>query len=110
MSKEITRPRGRPPGSKNKRTLVKEMMKGEASDLLFENLPKVMNAVIEQAMEGCRTSQKMILDRAMPAAKAIEVGTPDGGNEFTFTVRKLEETDIKRIKGDIIEGVAEEIE
>lgn len=69
---------GRPPGSKNKATLVQEAIKQEAEDLLIKYLPLVVQEVINQASQGNMQAAKMLLDRAIPVKRAVEISGKDG--------------------------------
>lgn len=71
-------PLGRPKGSKNKSTIVKEALKAEAEDLLVKHLPDVVKEVIRQAKQGNMVAAKMLLDRAIPVKRAVEVTGKDG--------------------------------
>lgn len=61
---------GRPPGAKNKSTLLKEALAGDFDDMLQSKAKAIFNVVADQALEGCRQSQKMILDRVVPTVHA----------------------------------------
>lgn len=80
-----TRGPGRPKGSLNKKTIQREIYREAAIDLLGENLKAVAEKVIAQAIDGCRKSQKMILDRALPAAKAVDHTAGDPLKEINIS-------------------------
>lgn len=61
---------GRVKGSKNKTTLVKEALVNGFEEELKKDFNKVVRAVLDQAIDGCRQSQKMILDRVVPTVHA----------------------------------------
>lgn len=69
---------GRPAGAKNKATLVQEAIKQEAEDLLIKYLPQVVQEVINQASKGNMQAAKMLLDRAIPVKRAVEISGKDG--------------------------------
>ena len=79
MTKPTGKPRGRPPGSKNASTLLREgalkELKGKWSDILAKDTEKVLRAVVQRALDGDMTAAKMVLDRTIPAEKG------DGGGE-----------------------------
>lgn len=71
-------PLGRPKGGKNKATLVQEAIKQESEHLLIKHLPAVVEEVIRQAKEGNMQAAKMLLDRAIPVKRAVEISNKDG--------------------------------
>ena len=73
--------KGRKKGSKNKATLLRQKMEQKVSIKLSKAMPAVVDVVINQSIEGCRQSQKMILDRVVPVKRA-----DDGSAEKDHTV------------------------
>lgn len=71
-------PLGRPKGGKNRATLVQEAIKQQAEDLLIRYLPDVVEEVIQQARKGNMVAAKMLLDRAIPVKRAVEISNKDG--------------------------------
>lgn len=73
---EEKRKRGRPPGSKNKKTLLREAYEGDIMEKMqaasASRMKAVVEAVTEQALNGCIQSQKILLDRWWPASKAVD--------------------------------------
>jgi len=63
-------PRGRPKGALGKQTLLKMAMQGECEGILLKNVPKILKVVCEEALAGNEKCMKMVLDRALPIAKA----------------------------------------
>lgn len=67
---------GRKPGSKNKKTLLREellqLVLQDAEDILMAELPKIIKTVVKKAQAGDMQAAKLILDRSIPAKKAIE--------------------------------------
>ena len=51
---------GRPPGSRNKRTLLAEAIQHGLDGFVREEMPKVIKVVFEQAKDGCRDSQRLL--------------------------------------------------
>lgn len=102
--------RGRPKGSKNRKTLLKEQIRQEirekAGDLVLDSAEKVVQKVIAQALDGCRVSQKIIMDRFMPARKAVE-GDNDGPSRPTVHIT-VAGTPGPDAPGVIIEGTTTE--
>lgn len=82
--------RGRPPGSKNKTSIVKEALLERSGDLMVQNLEKVVSVVIQKAEEGDLTAAKMILDRLIPVKKAVEFNTDKlGKGGIVINIEKL---------------------
>lgn len=61
---------GRKKGSKNKSTLLREALTNNFEEQLTKSFHKVVEVVIEQAIDGCRQSQKLLLDRVVPTVHA----------------------------------------
>lgn len=77
---------GRPPGRKNNKTLQREALREAAIDTLSEKIGKVVEVVLHQAIdEGCRQSQKLILDRVIPTSKAVNVNEGDALKEISIS-------------------------
>lgn len=101
--------KGRKKGSKNKATLMREAMERKTSIQISKLAPKVLKKVGEQAIkEGCRTSQKMILDRAVPIRKAEDdSGHQQATVEIVITNLTRENAAERLGHGVIIEGECE---
>ena len=61
----VLNPKGRPKGSLNKYTLL-------AREMMTEQGPKIVEKVIEKAMDGDVHCLKMCMDRILPVQKAID--------------------------------------
>lgn len=94
--------RGRPPGAKNKDTIFKELMTGEFQSLATQEVKKVFGVLFEKAKEGDMTAIKMIMDRVVPASKAIDLEkATSGGITVHISVGSLEDSPL--VAGEIIE-------
>lgn len=71
-------PKGRPPGKPNRSTLVQEAIRQQSEELIIKYLPDVIKVVIEQAKTGNMVAAKMLLDRAIPVKKSVEISNKDG--------------------------------
>ena len=80
-------PKGRPKGSKNKSTILREAMETKTDRMLSREVPKVLKVVIAAAIKGDMSAAKMILDRAVPVIKAGDGGDglPVGGIHVSIT-------------------------
>lgn len=82
-------PRGRPKGSKNKATILREAMQNKADKMLSAQVPKVLKVVIEAAIAGDMQAAKMVLDRAVPVQKAAEGDSGASNNAVQITIQNL---------------------
>lgn len=96
---------GRPKGSKNKSTLALEALRSGAVDQIMDKLTDVVRVVIARAEAGDMTAAKMLLDRAIPVTRAVEIGGPGGGPMgVKIIVEKIAtDTTNKVIEGEILE-------
>ena len=80
-------PKGRPKGSKNKSTILREAMLTKTDRMLSREVPRVLQVVIQAALAGDMAASKMILDRAVPVRKAGDGGelTPVTGINITIS-------------------------
>lgn len=103
---------GRKKGAKNKSTLLKEALRGDFDVMLQNKAKAIFNVVADQALEGCRQSQKMILDRVVPTVHA-ESDKKDG-NKFdggiVINIGSLEDSKAVTIDQDVSDGDFEELE
>jgi hypothetical protein len=84
-------PNGRPKGTLNKTTLVKQAVMANAEGLVINNIERVMEAVVKQAIGGCKQSQKLLIENFVvpeiqPKAKAGRDGPP----VIKINIEKLE--------------------
>ena len=95
---------GRPAGSRNKKTLVAMAVRDGLEQQLLDKGQEILQVIMDQAIDGCRPSQKMIMDRLMPTMKASD-GDNKPTNSFTITIGKLEDTpQVKKIQGEVIDA------
>ena len=78
--------KGRPKGIKNKTTLFKEVMKNGFEEELEKEFHAVLRAVISKAKEGDMSAAKMLIDRAVPATKAVDINANDLGKTGGVTI------------------------
>jgi hypothetical protein len=100
----VVRKRGRPPGSKNKDTIFKELMQDEFRALAENKVPKVLETLFQKALDGDMQAIKMVMDRIVPAHKAIDGERASGGTPVVkIMIGNLEESPL--VTGEIIEDV-----
>lgn len=104
-TKALHKGAGRPKGSKNRATLFKEAINGDFERSLSQNFREIMGIIIQQAKEGCRPSQKLLLDKVVQNASTDDKAPiKDFGIKIVFsdmTPKKLEHIDV--IEGEISE-------
>jgi hypothetical protein len=100
-------PRGRPKGSKNKSTILREAMESKTDRMLSREVPKVLKVVIDAAIKGDMSAAKMILDRAVPVIKAGDGNESALGGGINITIKNLTADHGKTetvIEGEVIDG------
>ena len=63
---------GRPKGSKNSITLLKEAIISKSEDQILKHFPKIVEAVCVRAAKGDMVAARLVFDRILPSKKAIE--------------------------------------
>jgi len=84
---------GRPKGSKNAITISKLMVEEAHREENSEDISKVLKMVVKQALEGDKTSQKMVWDSAVSRQTLAEdkaAGTKQQITVHTMNVKKEE--------------------
>ena len=71
------RGRDRPPGSKNKDTIFKELMNEDFQSLATQEVKKVFQVLFDKAQEGEMQAIKLVLDRVVPVTKAVDLADMD---------------------------------
>ena len=101
---------GRKKGSKNKSTLLKEALRGDFDKMLTQKAAQIFNVVADQALDGCRQSQKMILDRVVPTVHAeSDKDKNPFANGINITIGSFEQSKSVKVSPDIVDAEYEEI-
>ncbi len=97
---------GRPKGSKNKLTLLREAVKEEAENIILENLETIVTKACELASRGDTTAIKIILDRIYPVHKAQESNSAGGSRGITINITGQDSIIVgaKPVDESILEG------
>ena len=100
--------KGRPKGVKNKTTLFKEAMRNGFENLLMEKGQKIFEVVADKAIEGDMQAAKMILDRVLPATKAIDLEQLEKSKGLTIDINiggmpARETLDVEIVEGEILD-------
>ena len=83
-------PKGRPPGSKNKITLLRQSLELQLREQAAPDLPGVMEKAVELAMEGDRSMIKLLLELHM-SKSAPEGGTGEKAPSITINAPGIPE-------------------
>lgn len=100
-------PQGKKPGTKNKLTLYREAVLMKQEKKLLDNLPQVLDVVIQKAKDGDLVATRLFLDRVM-AAKRIADEQEEKGNTTINIV--VEGAKASKIMGKTIEAEFEQID
>jgi len=65
--------KGRIKGVKNKSTIFKEVMRDGFEARMKKDFKKVVDVVLDKAMEGDMVAAKMLFDRVIPQTKSIDL-------------------------------------
>ena len=88
----VVKPRGRPPGSKNKETLFKEMMSDKFQVKATTEVSKVLDVLFKKAQGGDMKAIKMVLDRIVPTTRSVDLEQMEkGGLSINISVGSLEQ-------------------
>lgn len=109
MTDEVAkRGRGRPKGSKNAATVLKEALIEKSEGIIIKEFPKVVKAVVKKAQDGDMSAAKLLFDRIIPARKAVEHTNVDhkggGINIIVQGMATIEQENIPALVGEVIEN------
>ncbi len=95
---------GRPPGSKNKDTLFKELMAGKFQSKAEKDITKVYEVLFEKAGKGDMKAIKLILDRVVPSTRSVDMEQMEkGGLNINITVGNMEQANVDVIDAEYTE-------
>lgn len=100
---------GRPKGSKNPSTILKEALEQGFEEALKKDFKKIVDALVKEAKKGNMQAIKMVMDRAIPVKKAVEFTSGDKGfGGVNIIIGSLEDRSIELIENDrVIDGEAD---
>ena len=101
-------PNGRAKGSKNKLTLMQNGLIDQFAGEMNKEFQAVIRTVIREAKKGDMTAARLLLDRAIPARKAVEHYGAQDGNNIVINIKGLDDFNLM-IEEDSIDGDFEEI-
>jgi len=97
--------KGRPKGSKNRATLVREQMEEKGTLMLGRVFPHLVKKALEMAMEGDREMLKEFLSRGMPKNRTDKEGTPDRIEVVINNLVAAARPERKAIEAEVVEDV-----
>lgn len=90
---------GRVVGSKNRITLLKVALEEAFRDEVYDDVLKVLKQVVDQALQGDKSSQRLVWDSAV--SKGIQASDKEATDKKGFTVHHLHhDVDDKKGKDD----------
>jgi hypothetical protein len=108
-------PKGRPKGSKNQLTLLREAVLHNAEEMVLENWEELVAMTIEMAKMGDTTALKILWDRIIPSKRAVDDRVVDNKPQIVIQVNKMDELEVSEIFGEkntrkekVIEGELDE--
>lgn len=79
-------PEGRPKGSKNKTTLLKQYVENQLTEQLSVDASELLGTAIALAKAGDTTMLKVLLDRLLPARKAEDGKSSKGKQQVVVNI------------------------
>jgi len=95
-------PSGRPSGSKNRVNILKISLEEQFREGNFDKIVKILNSVVDDAMQGDKVAKKMVWDAAISKATLSE-DKSGGGDTPGVIIRHME----VQKQGDIIDVPAD---
>ena len=80
-------PAGKPKGRKNNLTLYREAVLMKQEKKLLQNLPEILDMIIEKSKNGDLVAAKMFLDRVMAAKKVAEEQEEKGNKQINIVIQ-----------------------
>ena len=87
-------PKGRPKGSKNKLTQMQNALIDQFAGEMNKEFKAVIRTIIREAKGGDMSAARLLMDRAIPARKAVEhYGAQDSGG-IVMNIKVLEDVSL----------------
>ena len=96
-------PNGRPKGSKNKLTILREAVLANAENIVLENWEELVQCTVALAKAGDPTALKILWDRVIPAKRAIEEKSKEDKLNITINVNGMEVGEIFDAEATVVE-------
>jgi len=100
-------PKGKPKGTKNRTTLLKQVVLANAETLVLSEFEEIVKATLELAKQGDSTCLKIIWDRIIPSKRAIdEKEGKDDSLNISITIEGME---VKNVGGEPLDAEFTEV-
>ena len=99
-------PAGKPKGTKNKLTLLREAQMEKQEKKLLKKYPELMETVMTQAVEGCRQSHKMMMELFEKNKRADEEKGEGADKSININIMGAKAS---KVSGSTIEAEFEEL-
>ena len=87
-------PKGRPKGSKNKLTQMQNALIAQFAGEMNKEFKAVIRTIIREAKGGDMSAARLLMDRAIPARKAVEhYGAQDSGG-IVINIKGLDDVSL----------------
>jgi hypothetical protein len=101
-------PKGKPKGTKNRTTLLKQVVLANAETLVLSEFEEIVKATLELAKQGDSTCLKIIWDRIIPSKRAIdEKEGKDDSLNISITIEGME---VKNVGGEPLDAEFTEVD
>ena len=88
-------PQGRTPGSKNKLTLLQNELIDQFAGEMNKEFKAIIRRVVKEAKVGDMTAARLLLERAIPARKAVEhYGAQEAGG-IVINIKGLDDISVE---------------
>ena len=105
-------PKGRPKGSKNKLSLLREAVLESAENIVLNNFEDIVRSTVELAKQGDATALKIVWDRIIPAKRTVEEKV-EGEDKLNISISivgmEVSEIGGEKVKSDVVDAEFEEI-
>jgi hypothetical protein len=98
---------GRPFGSVNKETLLRQALAEKSEGVILRHFPKIVKAVCDRAEKGDMRAAKMIMDRIIPVRRATDQDGERENKGITIVVQAA--TKIAALSEKVIEVTTEKL-
>jgi hypothetical protein len=100
LKANVTGKQGRPKGSKNKLTLLREAVLEKAEHMVLSDWEEVVQTTLTLAKAGDTSCLKILWDRVIPSKRAID---PDSGDKTPTININISGLQVKSVMGEAIE-------
>jgi len=89
-------PGGRPKGTKNKLTLMQNELIDQFAGEMNKEFKAIIQTIIKEAKKGDMTAARLLMDRAIPARKAVEHYGAKESSSIVINVQGLDNLDLTK--------------